>query len=188
VRTRAARVSPRFVATGCIVVAAVMLGTCARPPDEAVSVASGVATVEVPEIGLQVTVDTSVFTGHAAGGRPAVLETADPADPGRILIEARPPEVGQNLPAAVAEHRSFIDQQDEGAYLGSQELVSPLGTAFTSRARYRIDGRETEETVVFALHPSGGRMITLTYRYPAGDDSATRVGRLLEVLESVEPM
>lgn len=186
--TRKLLVRPRFTATCCIVAGACLLGSCARPPEEAVSVTSRVATIEFPELGLRVTVDTSMFTTDAGGDEPAVLQTAEPADPGRILLEARPPEHGQNLPAAVTEHRAFIEQQDDGRYLGSQELVSPLGAAFYSRGRYSADGRETEETVIFALHPAGDRMITLSYRYPAGDDSSTRVERLFEVLENVETL
>jgi len=40
--------------------------------------------------------------------------------------------------------------------------------------------------VIFALHPDGDRITTVTYQYPAGDDSSDRVQQLFEVLAVVE--
>ena len=47
-------------------------------------------------------------------------------------------------------------------------------------------GTEIEETVIFALHPDADRIMTITYRYPAGVDSSVRVQQLFDVLGAVE--
>jgi hypothetical protein len=49
-----------------------------------------------------------------------------------------------------------------------------------------LDGALIEETTIFTLHPYTDRITTITYRYPAGDDSCERVQQLLEVLAIVE--
>jgi len=40
--------------------------------------------------------------------------------------------------------------------------------------------------IVLTLHPSGNRMLTISYRYPAGEDSAQRVEQLIDVLSYLE--
>ncbi|MGD8439318.1 MAG: hypothetical protein PVG53_02205 [Holophagae bacterium] len=180
---------PSLVLIAIVIVVAGLLGTCHRSPDEPVSPESStVVAVDFPDLGVRLAIDTAVFDAASDGTSRPVIETGDPTDPGRIEVDARPPDDGQNLPAAVAEHRTFIEHQDGGRYLGAQELVSQLGPAFFSRGRYATPDGEIEETVVFALHPAGGRMITLTYRYPADDDSSARVEQLIEVLGTVETL
>jgi hypothetical protein len=36
------------------------------------------------------------------------------------------------------------------------------------------------------IHPSDYRLLEIHYRYPAADDSAARVGQLIEVLSELE--
>ena len=36
------------------------------------------------------------------------------------------------------------------------------------------------------VHPTQSRLLTITYRYPAGDDSAARVEQLIGVLAEIE--
>jgi hypothetical protein len=98
------------------------------------------------------------------------------------------PEDGQNIPAAVDAHQRSIEQLEDGQAHGRQELVSQLGTTFISRIGFVEDGAPIEETAVYTLHPAGGRMMTITYRYPAGDDSSERAQELLEVVGAIEPM
>ena len=43
-----------------------------------------------------------------------------------------------------------------------------------------------EETVIVTLHPSANRLLTISYRYPAGEDSAQRVEQLIDVLSYLE--
>lgn len=74
-----------------------------------------------------------------------------------------------------------IERLPDGAFLGSQELRTPLGKAFTARGRYRTARGVTEEIRVLAVHPRGDRFLTVTSVHPAADDSAARVQILLEV-------
>jgi len=95
-------------------------------------------------------------------------------------------QAGVNLVAAVKAHQERIEGQPEGDYKGAQELQGPLGTAFYSRGRFVETGGTEEETVLLTIHPSGNRLLTISYRYPAGEDSAKRVEQLIEVLSNVE--
>lgn len=75
----------------------------------------------------------------------------------------------------VEEVKAFGRRAEEqgGRFFGGNELVTQLGTAYT--ARVRVDGGATEERRVFAFHPDGSeRLLSLTVRYPAGDDDRTR--------------
>jgi hypothetical protein len=119
-------------------------------------------------------------------GDQMILGPADPTSGGRVRFEVRSPEASQNIPGAVGAHQAFVEAQEGGDYKGAQELISPLGTTFYSRGRYTLDGESIEETIIFALHPAGDRMMTITYRYPAGVDSSVRVQTLFDVLAEVE--
>ena len=138
------------------------------------------------ELRLRLTSIPSGFTVVVNDGDQLILESTDSTTEGRIVFANMPPEAGQNLPAEVKAHQIFIEDQEGADYLGGQELVSQLGTSFYSRGRYLDDGAELEETVVFSLHPYADRIMTITYRYPAGVDSSIRVQQLFDVLAVVE--
>ncbi len=113
------------------------------------------------------------------------LAPSDPAVEGDVVFSLGPKgEV--NLVAAVKAHRRHIEEQPGGAYKGGQELVTPLGSAFYSRGRYRAGDKEMEETVVVALDPGAQRILYMTCRYPAGADSSVRVQQLLDLFGEVE--
>jgi hypothetical protein len=121
-----------------------------------------------------------------AEGQPRLV-AADPDRGGRVLIGVDPAEQGVNLVEAVHQHQAWLEAQPEGRYFGAQELVTPLGTAFWSRGRWRADdGREIEEAIALVLHPDRTRIVRLGYRYPGGEDSSERVTELLELLGALE--
>ena len=105
---------------------------------------------------------------------------------GVLWFAVGPEQIGVNLVAAVKEHQAHIEGLPDGDYMGAQELQGPLGTAFYSRGRFVEKGVEEEETVILTIHPSGNRMLTISYRYPAGEDSAARVEKLIDVLSYLE--
>lgn len=162
----------------------VLQGTC-RQPAAPQPVEIPVVVVENLELRLRLDGVPVEFAVATNDGNQLVLETTDAAREGRIVFANRPPEAGQNLPAEVKAHQSFIEDQEGSGYLGGQELVSPLGTTFYSRGRFLVDGAEIEETVVFGLHPDADRITTMTYRYPAGDDSSERLEEFFGVLAVV---
>jgi hypothetical protein len=91
-----------------------------------------------------------------------------------------------NLVAVIQAHQQRIEQLPGADYKGGQEFRGPLGTAFYSRGRFLENDREIEETAVFTRHPSMSRLLTISYRYPAGVDSSIRVQQALEVLAELE--
>jgi len=96
---------------------------------------------------------------------------------------------GINLIAAVEEHQAEILARPGGEYKGQRELTSQLGTTFYSRGRYDSDEGVIEETMIFAIHPWGDRILRLVYRYPAGDDTRERLEeQLFEVLGEIEAL
>lgn len=164
--------------------AAVVLAGC-RPAPEPEPAAPPPTVVENPALGLKLAPLDPAFAVEVNDGDQLVLRPADPAVGGRMVFRVRPPEDGQDLTFELKAHRVSIEGREGGTYAGGQELISQLGTTFYSRGRYLEDGREIEEAVVLALHPDADRMMSITYRYPAGVDSSIRVQQLIDVLSTV---
>lgn len=119
-------------------------------------------------------------------GRSLVVVPSGPERHGTIEFAVGPEEAGINLVAAVEAHRKGIENRPDGVYSGAQELTGPMGTAFYSRGRYGDDGTTVEETRLLCMHPRSSRMVEMIYRYPAGNDSSTRVSELIELFAEVE--
>lgn len=161
--------------------------TTCRQPEEAPEIEDRPAEIVVnPELRLRLNGVPDGFAVVANDGDSLVLEPVDDAIRGRIVITDLDPDEGQNLPAEVEAHQSFVAGREGGDPRGGQELLSPLGTTFYSRGRYVLDGAEIEETAIFAIHPDGDRIVTMVYRYPAAGDSSSRVQQLFDVLAVVE--
>ncbi|MCD4750686.1 MAG: hypothetical protein K8R59_15045 [Thermoanaerobaculales bacterium] len=111
---------------------------------------------------------------------------AEPARQGRVVFQVGPEELGVNLITALSTHRAGIERRPGGVYSGAQELSGPLGTAFYSRGRFTGEEGMLEETCILSLHPRASRLLTLTYTYPAADDSAKRVEELIGLFGAVE--
>lgn len=145
-------------------------------PEPVTSAAAGVTFSVLPE-GFEV-------TRNAADA--FELSTNVPERTGVMWVEAgEVSQFGIELDSAVWQDQESYDERPGGEYFGGQKLVSQLGEAYYSRGRFDGDGRE-EEVAIFALHPSENRLLTLHYRYPAGEDSAERLPELLELLGAIE--
>lgn len=152
-------------------------GPQATPPDPGIeNLDLGIRLAAVPD-GLVVTENQ---------GTSLQLRPADENVGGVLWIAVGPEQVGVNLVEEVKAHQERIEGLPEGDYQGAQELQGPLGTAFYSRGRFVEGGALVEETVILTLHPAGDRLLSISYRYPAGDDSARRVEQLIDVLSYVE--
>jgi len=152
-------------------------GPQATPPDPGVeNLDLGIRMAAIPD-GLVVTDNQ---------GTSLQLRPADENVGGVLWFAVSPEQIGINLVEAVKAHQERIEGLPEGDYKGAQELQGPLGTAFYSRGRFVEDGAMVEETVIVTLHPSANRLLTISYRYPAGEDSPRRVEQLIEVLSNVE--
>lgn len=159
-----------------------VLAGCSAPTE-----APAPTAIDNPRLGVRLESLPDGFTMVKNEG--SQLELAPTGDlTGRVWFQLGPEESNVNLVAAVHQHQAFVESQPGGVYEGAQELGTQIGTAFYSRGRFSENGGETEETVIFALHPSESRRLELHYRYPAGDDSSARVTALIGVLAEVGPI
>jgi hypothetical protein len=112
---------------------------------------------------------------------------ADAGDPSELRIEVGPDSNFGIDPVQLANDQQASFVESGGEFFGAQKLVTPLGPATYARGRFDgEDGSRIEETRAYAVHPTANRLVTLTYRYPAGEDSRERVAQLLEVLGEIE--
>jgi hypothetical protein len=167
-----------IAAAAILVVLALSCGPEAPPPPD--------PGVENAELGVRLTAVPDTLVVAQNQGPDLELKPADETVPGRMWFTAGPEVEGVNLVAAVSEHQQQIEAHPDGEYKGAQELTGPFGSAFYSRGRFLEGADIEEETAVFLIHPSGTRMLTISYRYPAADDSATRVEELIGVLGYLE--
>lgn len=140
--------------------------------------------VEAPGIGIAIADLPKGLTVQKNDSEGLVL--APEGASGSMVIRAGRREEGTNLVQAVKDHQASIEARPGAKYLGVRELVTPLGSAYWSRGRYDHDGGRVEETRIVTLHPSGDRLLTLTYVYPAGGDSSARIQQLLAVVAEIE--
>ena len=107
-----------------------------------------------------------------------------------LAFEAGPEQLaGINLVEAVNRQKAEIEARPGGQFFGQVQLGSPIGPAYSTRGRYTgDDGRELEELRLFAVHPAGDRLLTLTYRYhPEASDTKERTAEAMGALGLVRP-
>ena len=150
-----------------------LAAACQPAPEE--PEAPPAVRVENPELGVAIAALPGVFRVARNEGAEIALELAE--GEGDLVIAAGEPEVALNLVAAVEQHKESILERPAGDYKGGQELVVPSlpGAAYYSRGRYQGDAGLTEETLVVLVHPQRDRQLRVTYTYPAGDDSGSRL-------------
>jgi hypothetical protein len=156
---------------------------CRRAPDQAAS-----AGVDNHVLGIRLAALPEGFAVASNGPDGIVLARGREPD-GRLVVTASPVEGAVNLVEAV-KARQRAAETSGGRFLGSRELRTPWGAAFTARSRPpATDGGLREETAVFALHPGNpARMLVATYSYPAGEDTTARIQQLLDVVAQIDPL
>lgn len=174
---------PRFwsrpALAACLVVLFALGSGCSPTPPLPAGISNTTLDLSIGSLGDDWVVGTNQ-------GLTLVIVPADPERHGTIEFVVGPEEVGVNLVAAVEAHRNEIENRPDGVYSGAQELTGPMGTAFYSRGRFMGAGGAVEETRLLSIHPRSSRIVELVYRYPAGDDSSTRVSELIELFAEVE--
>ena len=101
-----------------------------------------------------------------------------------LAFETGEPEPNVNLVDAVNRQKAAIESRPDGHFLGQVQLMSQLGTAFSTRGRYPgDDGKEIEELRLFAIHPDGDRLLSVIYRYPT--DSGPTKDRINEAMAAL---
>lgn len=167
-----------LAAAVCMIFIGLELG-CSQPPPPPVGTSNAQLDLSIGNLGDDWIVETNQ-------GSILTFRRSDPERPGTIDMIVGPEEDGVNLVEAMDTHRQTIENLPDGSYFGGQELTGPMGTAFYSRGRYSLEGATVEETRILSIHPRSSRLFEIVYRYPAGEDSSTRVGELVEVFAEVE--
>lgn len=95
---------------------------------------------------------------------------------------------GLNIVEAVKQELAAYDALPEGRSFGQTQLVAPIGLTYMTRGRFPGDNGTVEELKALVAHPWGNRLLTVGYRYPAGDDTSERGGHLMELLGEIEAL
>ena len=165
------------------VAAMLVLGGCAQKAAEPES-----TRVENPEIGIALASLPKPFEVAVNSGERLRLTASGAGGVGVLEIIALPTQAhGVNLHEAVNDQEEQIQRMADGKFFGFQELMGPLGTAFTSRGTFTGEGGPVEVIRVFMVHPMGSRRLDLVYTYPPGEGQV-RAQQVLEVLAEVEAL
>lgn len=155
--------------------------------------------LESPELGIAVEVPTGApFT--AAGTEGGVLRLTSEGQtvegdvrlgPATLVYAAEPPQrAGVNLVEAVHQRKAELEQRPDGRFYGQGELGSHLGRAYSTRGSYVDEsGEAVEEVRIFAVHPSGDRLLHMTLAYdPVQGQGPARVQQAMEAFGWIEPL
>ena len=173
--------------TACLLGVLVFAG-CQPAVEEEAPEPAVAERVENAELGVAIAALPPFFQVASNEGGTIELVPAAPDGTGRLTVSATEPQSsGINLVAAIEKHKAEILERPSGGYKGQREMISPLGTTFYSRGRYQGDEGEIEETRILTIHPWQDRELHLTYRYPAAEDTGTRLNdQLFAVLGELE--
>jgi len=175
----------RIVQTRTVIVLALVVSalSCGEPPPPPPPPDT---SVENEELGIRLAAVPDGLEAVVNEGRNLELKpTAEGVD-GAMTFFVGPEQHAVNLVQAVHDHQAKIEAMPDGEYMGAQELSGDAGVVFYSRGRFFDHETAVEETVLFLIHPSDYRLLEISYRYPAADDSAARVNQLIEVLSELE--
>jgi hypothetical protein len=141
--------------------------------------------VESAELGIKLARLPAGFQTASASGDEIQLRRSDGT---RLEVAERSVDQAFTLLDLAKEQEQIFLAAPEGEFLGARELVAPFGPAYTARGRFSEGDQRIEESYAFVLRPDGSGVITLFYRYPAGEDSKERVEELLLVLGELEQL
>jgi hypothetical protein len=176
--------TPRLTLALLLVLPLLAIACASEPPAEE---APEPIRVENPAMGLAFSQLPEDFVVEANDPEQIVVVSDDPERAGTMTVEVgEPSDFGIELDQKVWEDRERVEARSDGEYLGGNKLMSQLGEAFYSRSRIEEEGAVIETVRVFALHPTENRLVTLSYRYPAADDSSERLPEVLQLLGAIE--
>lgn len=102
---------------------------------------------------------------------------------GEVEFHLGPPEPsGINLVDEATGRKAYFESRPGGEFAGNQEIVAPLGPVYTARGSYDGSAGRVEELWAMSVLPGTDRLLSIVYRYPAGDDSQARAQQFLELL------
>ena len=141
--------------------------------------------IEKAELGLAISQLPAGMSALPSTGPELLLSAPGSTAGGTIRIQAGPPQTGGiNLVEEVRRAQAEFEAKPEGRFLGSREIVAPIGNALWARGHWREGESEREEIRIFALHPGENRLLTIVSTFTAGD-AATSRERLDQILTLV---
>ena len=178
------RILTSLIASSTIILA---LGACGSEP-----IAPPVSTdtsLVAPSARVRLATTPEIF--EVAANDAERLEFTAPSLPGpsRVTITLGEIETaGINIFERVEQQLASFNELPSGSSFGQTQLVAPIGLIFMLRGRFEEDDREVEELRAILVHPVGNRLLTISYRYPAGNDTAERGQQLMELLGEIEDL
>ncbi len=145
-------------------------------PEVIESEAAGIGIAALPA-------DFTVTSNDAEGLRLAVASEAGAGE--MTVVTSEVYQEGLNIIDAVEIEMANFEGKPEGRSFGQTKMVAPMGLTYMARGRYLSDGAEVEELRAMLAHPWGNRLLTLSYVYPAGEDTSERGAQLMELLGEV---
>jgi len=145
--------------------------------------------IESPALHIALAGVPAGFDVTANQGATLRLEREPGLPPGEAWIEVGAPvEGGINLREIVRGQRADFEARAGGSFSGNGELELPDGRpAYYSRGRFDDNSKKVEEFRVWSVHPvDANRVMTVFYRYPAGEDSKKRLDDVLLLVHEIE--
>lgn len=139
--------------------------------------------VENAAFGIVISPLPQPFTVADNQGETLRLTVDGDAERGAVEFHLGPPQPrGINLVDEATGRKAYFESRPGGAFSGNQEIVAPLGPVYTARGSYDAGGGRVEELWAMSVLPGTDRLLSIVYRYPAGDDSQQRAQQFLELL------
>lgn len=139
--------------------------------------------VENAALGIAIAPLPPPFTVADNQGETLRLTVDGNAERGEVEFNLGPPQPrGINLVDEATGRKAYFEIRPGGSFSGNQEIVAPIGPVYTARGRYDAGGGSVEELWAMSVLPGTDRLLSIVYRYPAGDDSQQRGQQFLELL------
>ncbi len=137
-------------------------------------------TIDLVDVGLTFTAIPKGFKVSHKSGSELELENGDEEAGGRMWIELEDPsDFGIDLVKIVTEQTDVYAALPESEYFGGRKIVvAAAGEAYYVRGRYKEGDALLEHSKIFLVHPGENRLVSIHYRYPAGEDSSERIQEL----------
>jgi hypothetical protein len=174
-----------WVATLCLAA----LAGCDRETTPAEPVSTAPERIESPALQIAIAGLPGGFDVTANQGESLRFEREPGLPPGEAWIEVGPPvEGGINLVEIIRGQRAEFEALPGGSFSGNGELQLQDGRpAYYSRGRFDDNEKKVEEFRVWSVHPvDSSRLLTVFYRYPAGEDSKERLDDVLLLVGEIE--
>ncbi len=179
---------PRIARRFALLPLLILCAACGSPEQDSAPAAA--PRIENEQLGLAVAALPAGFSVDTNQGDTLRFARTGASGGTLSILVGAPQMAGINLVQATKDHKQEILARPQGAYSGALELQGPFGTAFQSRGRYADPEGSglLEDFRIYTVHPSGDRLVTLRYLYPADPNIKDRQEHLFAFLGELEPL